>query len=101
MTSPIFAAAPSLVAAPSPSFEKATPSTGVDGFHRIMDELIGSSVRADAKADNAVLDVALGKSDDIPGAALAVGMSDLSFRRVLEIRNRLMDAYQEVMRMQV
>jgi flagellar hook-basal body complex protein FliE len=99
MTNPISAAAPALMAAPSPTGEKAT--TGADGFHRIMDELIGSSVRADQKADNAVLDVALGRSDDIPGAALAVGMADLSFRRVLEVRNKLMDAYQEIMRMQV
>jgi flagellar hook-basal body complex protein FliE len=92
-------AAPALIAAPSPSGEKT--ATGTDGFHRIVDELIGSSVRADTKADNAVMEVALGRSDDVPGAALAVGMADLSFRRVLEVRNKLMDAYQEIMRMQV
>ena len=75
--------------------------TGTDGFRRIVDELIGTSTRDDAKADAAVLDVALGRSDDIPGAALAVGMADLSFRRVLEVRNRLVEAYQEIMRMPV
>jgi flagellar hook-basal body complex protein FliE len=100
MINPVSATVPSLLAAPSPpSGEKA--ATGADGFHRIIDELIGTSVRDDQKADNAVLEVALGRSDDIPGAALAVGMADLSFRRVLEIRNKLMDAYQEVTRMQV
>jgi flagellar hook-basal body complex protein FliE len=96
---PTSVTAPSLVAAPSPDFQK--PTSGGDRFHRIVDELIGTSVRADAKADQAVIDVALGKTDDIPGAALAVGMADLSFRRVLEVRNRVLDAYQEVMRMQV
>jgi flagellar hook-basal body complex protein FliE len=99
MINPIAPSAPSLLAAPSPTGDK--PSTGTDGFNKIIDELIGNSVRADDKADGAVMDVALGRSDDIPGAALAVGMADLSFRRVLEIRNKLMDAYQEVMRMQV
>jgi flagellar hook-basal body complex protein FliE len=91
--------APALVAAPLATGEKA--AGGADGFHRIIDQLIGSSVRDDQRADKAVTDVALGRSDDIPGAALAVGMADLSFRRVLEVRNRILDAYQEVMRMQV
>ncbi len=86
-------------AAPSPA--SAGKATGADGFRRIVDELIGTSTRDDAKADQAVLDVALGRSDDIPGAALAVGMADLSFRRVLEVRNRLVEAYQEIMRMPV
>jgi flagellar hook-basal body complex protein FliE len=99
MINPIAATAPSLLAAPSPTGEK--PATGSDGFNRIIDELIGNSVRADQKADGAVIDVALGRSDDIPGASLAVGMADLSFGRVLEIRNKLMDAYQEITRMQV
>jgi flagellar hook-basal body complex protein FliE len=99
MINPISPTTPSLVAAPALTEAKA--SSGTDSFHRIIDDLIGGSVRADNKADAAVLDVALGRSDDVPGAALAVGMADLSFRRVLEIRNKLMDAYQEVMRMQV
>jgi flagellar hook-basal body complex protein FliE len=33
--------------------------------------------------------------------ALAVAQADLSFRLALEVRNRLLDAYQEVSRMQV
>lgn len=98
MTNPISAAVP----LPSITAQAgAGKGAGVDGFNRIIDELIGTSVRADAKADAAVLDVALGRSDDIPGASLAVGMSDLSFRRVLEVRNKLIDSYQEIMRMQV
>jgi flagellar hook-basal body complex protein FliE len=32
---------------------------------------------------------------------LAVSQADLSFRMILEIRNRLTEAYQEIMRMQV
>jgi flagellar hook-basal body complex protein FliE len=99
MTNGIMPVTPSLIAAPSSTGEK--PASGADSFGRIVDELIGNSVRADSKADQAVLEVALGRSDDIPGAALAVGQADLTFRRVLEIRNKLIDAYQEVMRMQV
>ena len=99
MIGPVSPAAPSLLAAPSMTEEKS--ATGADTFHRVIDDLVGTSVRDDQKADQAVLNVALGRSDDIPGAALAVGMADLSFRRVLEVRNKLLDAYQEVMRMQV
>ncbi len=100
MINPASASAPALVAA-APTTAAGKSTSGTDGFQRIVDELIGGSARADARADAAVLDVALGRSDDVAGAALAVGMADLSFRRVLEMRNKLLDAYQEVMRMQV
>jgi flagellar hook-basal body complex protein FliE len=32
---------------------------------------------------------------------LALNKADLSFRMMLEVRNKLLDSYQEVMRMQV
>jgi flagellar hook-basal body complex protein FliE len=70
-------------------------------FNQIVDQLLGPGVRDQAKVDQMIKDVAFGRSDDVHGLATAIGQADLSFRKVLEIRNKVQDAYQEVMRMQV
>ena len=54
-----------------------------------------------ATADHAILDLATGKTENIHEVMLAVTKADLTFRTVLQIRNRLTEAYQEIMRMAV
>ena len=49
----------------------------------------------------AVTDLATGKAQDLHTVSLAVAQADMSFRLILELRNRLADAFQEVTRMQV
>jgi flagellar hook-basal body complex protein FliE len=53
------------------------------------------------QADNAIQDLAVGKTDDVQGTILAVEKADVSFKLMMEIRNKLVSAYQEVMRLQV
>ena len=53
------------------------------------------------QADEALKDLVTGKSDSVHDVVLSVAKADLAFRMVLEIRNRLIDSYQEIMRMQV
>ncbi len=53
------------------------------------------------EADQAVQQFATGQTDNIHDVVLSVTKADLAFRMVLEIRNRLIESYQEVMRMQV
>jgi flagellar hook-basal body complex protein FliE len=72
-----------------------------DGFSRILDAVLGDASRTDAAASLAIQGLATGEADDLHTVALAVAQSDLSFRLALEIRNRLLDAFQEVSRMQV
>jgi flagellar hook-basal body complex protein FliE len=43
---------------------------------------------------------AVGKDFDLHEIMIATEKADLSFRLLLQIRNKLLDAYQEVMRMQ-
>lgn len=46
-------------------------------------------------------DLALGRVEDFAEIAARVKRADLSFKFAMEIRNKLIDAYREVMRMQV
>ena len=43
---------------------------------------------------------AVGKDHDLHDIMIASEKADLSFRLLLQIRNKLLDAYQEIMRMQ-
>jgi flagellar hook-basal body complex protein FliE len=47
------------------------------------------------------MNVELGKSGSIQDAVIALEKADLSFRKMVHVRNKIIEAYQEVMRMQV
>ena len=70
-------------------------------FSRLIDQYLGQPGRLQATADQAVLDLATGKTEEVHQVMLAVARAELAFRTVLEIRNRLTEAYQEVTRLQV
>ncbi|MBT3234157.1 MAG: flagellar hook-basal body complex protein FliE [Calditrichaeota bacterium] len=53
------------------------------------------------EAGTKVADVVQGKSEDIADAMIAVEESRVSFELMLEIRNKLLESYKEIQRMQV
>lgn len=63
--------------------------------------LLSSLTRANGAADRAVTDIAVGSDQDLHDAVLAVQMESLTFDLAVQIRNRLVDAYQEMFRMSV
>jgi flagellar hook-basal body complex protein FliE len=79
----------------------ASSEAGGASFAQLMDQLLGGAVHSGQSADAAVRDLATGQTDNLHGVLLQVAQADLSFRLILEIRNRLTDAYQEIMKMQV
>lgn len=71
------------------------------GFAGVLNTILGSNQQANAAADAAIADLATGKAQDLHTVTLALAQADTSFRLILELRNRLADAFQEVSRMQV
>jgi flagellar hook-basal body complex protein FliE len=67
------------------------------GFGKLLDGLTNSA----STADSAVKDLAVGGNADLHDVTLSVQMESLSFDLAVQIRNRLVDAYQEMFRMQV
>ena len=63
--------------------------------------LLASLTGAQQSADSAMVDVATGSDGDMHNAVLAVEMESLQFDLAVQIRNRLVDAYQEMFRMSV
>jgi len=52
-------------------------------------------------ADIAIQDFVTGDTRNIHETMIAVGKADLAFRLTMQVRNKMVEAYQEVMRMQV
>ncbi len=89
----------------SPAVTRETPAplteTGGVSFGQLVERFLGSAVESDQKAGAAVQALATGETDNLHGVLLQVAQADLSFRLILEMRNRLSDAFQEIMKMQV
>jgi flagellar hook-basal body complex protein FliE len=80
--------------------EKTAESSPVDFSKALVESL--KEVDADVKrADALVEDVVAGKVKDFHEVAAALKQSELSLKFALEVRNKLIDSYREVMRMSV
>lgn len=69
------------------------------GFDEIMHDVIEKLSQIEAETENAVKEFASG--GDISTAIIAMEKAEMSFQVMVEVRNRLLNAYEEVMRMQV
>ncbi|MDH5491328.1 MAG: flagellar hook-basal body complex protein FliE [Myxococcales bacterium] len=68
-------------------------------FAERLSEVVQSADGALKSADVASADFAQGRSNDIHGTMIAMQRADVSLRLVTNIRNRVLEAYREVMRM--
>ncbi|MFH1490754.1 MAG: flagellar hook-basal body complex protein FliE [Pseudomonadota bacterium] len=82
-----------------PGRAKSGGSGGTD-FSETLKSLIGHVDQQIREADLKAEELALGKRQDLHEVMIAGQKADLSFRFLLQVRNKLLDAYQEVMRMQ-
>jgi flagellar hook-basal body complex protein FliE len=84
-----------------------TDKTSISGesssgsFANILSEALNSAEQAD-KADKAsAIQLLMGQSDDLSGLLLDAQKAELSLNLAIQIRNKVVDAYNEIMRMQV
>jgi flagellar hook-basal body complex protein FliE len=77
------------------------PTSSGGSFARVLGQFVGQAGQQNVHAEQAVSNLALGRTDNLHNVVLEVSKADLAFRLFLEIRNRLSDAYQEVMKMSV
>ncbi len=89
----------------SRSIPNLTDKTEGKKNHPSFADTIGDFVSAvnDSQKNSSakVADVIQGKSDNLVEAMTAMEESKLSFELMLEIRNKLLESYQEIQRMQV
>ncbi|HEY1107220.1 MAG TPA: flagellar hook-basal body complex protein FliE [Opitutaceae bacterium] len=76
-------------------------TTPAHGFGGVLDGLVST---VDAKQDAAVSatrNVLLGNTDQLHQSVIAMQEASVAFTMMVETRNKLVEAYQELMRMQV
>ena len=103
---PLSAASPlTRIDAPMPKIGLHAPgaATGVpaDGFGQMFENLV-SSVTSKQDASQAMTrKVLLGETDQLHQSVIARQEASVSFSLMVEVRNKLVESYQELMRMQV
>jgi flagellar hook-basal body complex protein FliE len=75
--------------------------TGGKDFSLVMRDAIKEINHLQTNADEAIAKVQLGNTANIHEAMVALEQASISFRALMQVRNKILDAYQEVMRMQV
>ncbi len=70
-------------------------------FADYLKSAIDSVDQAQKTANQKVEDVVSGKSDNIHDAMISMEQAQLSFSLMLEIRNKMVETYQELSRMQI
>lgn len=78
----------------------AAPSAASGGFAESLSRLVGSVEDASAEANTAVGRM-LDGSGDVHDAMIALQRSELSLQLTVQVRNKLVQAYQDIMRMPV
>ncbi len=85
----------------APSGLLATPGAPHDGFGQVLDGLVATvSAKQDA-AQAITRKVLLGESDQLHTSVIAMQEASVAFSMMVEVRNKLVESYQELMRMQV
>lgn len=70
-------------------------------FSEQLKELLYSVNKKQTEADEQVGKVVTGESEDLHSAMIALEEASVSFQLMLEIRNKMLEAYQEINRMNI
>ena len=76
------------------------PSGVQKSFSEFLDAQLEDVNTAQIEADKSVAAMATGRSHNIHEMMIALDKADVSFRLATKVRNKAVEAYQEIMRMQ-
>jgi len=83
------------------SVVSATQDTKDQGFVSYLKNSFDDVNRALSSADKLANDLAVGKNENLHEAMIGMEKAEASFKLLVQVRNRALEAYHEVMRMQV
>ncbi len=82
-----------------------TPNTGpkpgaadpnAPDFKQVLMDNIEQVNKLQQDAEAAIEDLAVGRRDDVAGVMIAKQKADMAFKMLLQVRNKLVDAYAEI-----
>jgi flagellar hook-basal body complex protein FliE len=70
-------------------------------FNNLLTGIVSEVENQQKAADNAVNELHAGGAKNLHEAMIAMEQADISIRYMVQVRNKALEAYQEIMRMQV
>ncbi len=86
---------------PSLGGAKNSENTTQLSFADTLKQAIGSVNTMQLSADKAAQELATGRTDNVADVMVATEKADIALKLMVQVRNKIIDAYQEVMKMQV
>lgn len=84
-----------------PAADISQVSTAKSGFADIMRSTIAQVNQSQNTSDQAIEQLNTGKAESLHEVMLAVEEADISLKMLVQMRNKVLSAYEEIMRMQV
>ncbi|HUO13762.1 MAG TPA: flagellar hook-basal body complex protein FliE [Verrucomicrobiae bacterium] len=76
------------------------PGDAETGFRDVLHSAIEDIEQLQSQAETKVAGVLSGNGTDVHSAMIAVEKADLSFQLMMQVRNKIVSAYEEISRMQ-
>lgn len=89
------------VAAPRPATAAAPGQPSGQNFQTHLKQALGDVNELKQQADQAIHQLIGEGKGDLQETIVAMEKADVSFRLMMQIRNKILEAYQEIVRMQV
>ena len=80
---------------------KSDLSSSSDTFAKMLTDTINQVNRLKVEADSNINDLATGKHSDIHRTMIAMEKASISFELLMQIRNKVISAYDRIMRMPI
>jgi flagellar hook-basal body complex protein FliE len=77
------------------------PAEGKTSFGEVLKDSIKQVNSLQQEADASIQSLATGGAASLHDTMLAIQKAELSFKLMMQVRNKIVEAYQEVLRMQV
>lgn len=76
-------------------------STTQKSFADTLNEAIGTVNQLQKASDKGMQELATGRTDNIAEVMIATEKADIALKLMVQVRNKIIDAYQDIMKMQV
>src|SRR5579883_2453566 len=84
-----------------PSLEPATVKSSGGGFQSLLSDAMGRVEQFQQNSQSSIEKFLSGEDEEVHKVALATQQAEMAFDLFLQVRNKVVSAYQEVMRMQM
>jgi len=81
--------------------QKSPETKSVGGFGEMFQTALKEVNKLQVESDQSMVKMQTGEASNLHEVGIAMEKADLSLRLVVQMRNKVLEAYQEIMRMQI